>query len=76
MDLAGLKPLFGQQCVAVTAGKSFIGTLEPVAGSTSTVAMTKLPDPVAAPYPFAINGVAALDVGSITFVQRLADYSP
>jgi hypothetical protein len=75
MDVAGLKPLFGQQCVAVVAQRSFVGTLQPVPNSTSTVSMTKLPDTLAAQYPAAINGVAALDVGSVTFVQRLSDYS-
>jgi hypothetical protein len=74
MDIAGLKPLFGQQCVAVTGQRSFVGTLEPIPNSTSTVTMTPLPANLATQYDFAINGVAALDVGSITFCQRLADY--
>ena len=76
MDLAGLKPLFGQQCIAVAGTRSFIGTLQPVPDSKSTVSMTKLSDADGAPYPFAINGVAALDAGSITFAQRLTDYKP
>lgn len=76
MDIAGLKPLFGQQCIAVAAERQFVGTMEPIANSASTVSMTKLPDDVAAQYAFAINGVAALDVGAISFCQRLADYTP
>ncbi|HYW52544.1 MAG TPA: hypothetical protein VE826_01170 [Dongiaceae bacterium] len=75
MDYPGLEPLFGQQCIAVIGNRSFVGTLQPVANSKATVAMRKLPDDVASRYDFAINGVAALDVGAITFVQRLADYS-
>lgn len=74
MDYAGLAPLFGQQCIAVAGTHSFVGTLHSIPDSKSTVSMTKLPDDLAAQYDFAINGVAALDVGSITFCQRLADY--
>jgi hypothetical protein len=75
VDIAGLKPLFGQQCIAVAAERQFIGTMEPVPNSASTVSMTKVGDEIAAKYDFAINGVAALDVGSISFCQRLADYA-
>jgi len=32
MDIAGLKALFGQRVLA-DAGKEFVGTLEPIAGS-------------------------------------------
>jgi len=75
MDIAGLKALFGQQCIAVAAERQFVGTLNEIPNSSATVSMTKLPDDLASTYDFAINGVAALDVGSISFCQRLADYS-
>ena len=60
MDLAGLQPLLHQPVVVTVAlGTKFIGRLEAVPNSASTVML-------------AVNGVAALDVGSIVFVQRLA----
>lgn len=74
MDLNGCKPLFGKNTIAHTSvGREFVGTLGPIAGSTSTVTMTPLPDNLAAQYPFAINGVKALDCGVIAFMQDLGD---
>jgi len=73
MDMNGCKPLFGHQVVAYTSvGKEFVGTLSQVANSASTVMLAPLPDAVAANYQFAINGVNALDVGVISFMQDLA----
>jgi hypothetical protein len=74
VDYPGLAPLFGQQCVAVVGSRSFVGTLRSIPDSKSTVAMDKLPDDLANQYDFAINGVAALDIGAITFCQRLSDF--
>jgi hypothetical protein len=72
VDLNGCKPLFGKHVVAhTTVGKEFVGTLEPISGSTSTVTMVPLPADVAAHYLFAINGVKALDTGAIAFMQDL-----
>jgi hypothetical protein len=72
VDLNGCKPLYNHQVVAHTSiGKEFVGTLEPIAGSASTVTLVPLPANVAAQYQFAINGVNAIDVGSIVFMQDL-----
>jgi hypothetical protein len=73
MDINGCKPLFGHQVVAHTSmGKEFVGTLEPISGSSSTVSLVPLPAAVAAQYQFAINGVNAIDVDVIVFMQDLA----
>ena len=75
MDINGCKPLFGHQVVAstnLTPPKAFLGTLEPIAGSTSTVKLLRVSDDVASKYEFAINGVDAIDVGIITFLQDIA----
>jgi len=73
MDISGCKPLFNHQVVAHTSfDKEFVGTLEPIDGSTSTVELLPLPPDVANQYDFAINGVSALDVGSIVFMQDLS----
>ena len=71
MDIAGLKPLFGQKILAVADGKDFVGTLKQVSGSQDTVTLTPLDDATANNYIFAINGVTALSVSAITFVQKL-----
>jgi len=73
MDLNGCRPLFDHQVVAHTSiGKEFVGTLRPIAGSTSTVSLIPLPAAVASQYLFAINGVNAIDVGAIVFMQDLS----
>ena len=73
MDLNGCRPLFDHQVVAHTSiGKEFVGTLQPIAGSTSTVSLIRLPAAVASQYLFAINGVNAIDVGAIVFMQDLS----
>ena len=72
MDMNGCKPLFGHNVVTHTSvGKEFVGTLEPIGNSTSTVMLKPLPADIAANYLFAINGVNALDVGAIVFMQDL-----
>jgi hypothetical protein len=72
MDIAGLKPLFGQRVVVASDdSKSFIGTLRQIEGSASAVAMEPVDATTANCYTFAINGVAALSVESIHFVQKL-----
>lgn len=71
MDIAGLKALFGQRVLA-DAGKEFVGTLEPIAGSQDTVTLKPLDAATANNYPFAINGVTALSAGAITFIQKLS----
>lgn len=72
MDLAGLTALLHQPVVVtVSTGTKFIGRLEPIARSTTTVALEPLDAATAAANDYAINGVAALDVGSIVFVQHL-----
>lgn len=72
MDLAGLHPLFHKPVlVAVSIGSKFIGRLEPIPSSTSTVTLVPLDAATAAPYDYAVNGVAALDIGSIVFAQPL-----
>jgi hypothetical protein len=74
MDLNGCKPLFDHEVVAHTSfGKEFVGTLKPISGSASTVTLTPLPASTAAQYPFAINGVNAIDVGAIAFMQDLSE---
>lgn len=70
MDLAGLRPLFGKNVLAA-ADKEFVGTLEPIPGSQDTVTLKPLDASAANNYPFAINGVTALSVSAITFVQKL-----
>jgi hypothetical protein len=73
MDMNGCKPLFGHNVVvATTVGKEFIGTLEPIPNSLSSVTLRPLPDATAANFPFAINGVNVLDLGVISFMQDLA----
>ncbi len=72
MDLAGLRPLLGHAVVVtVSLGTRFIGRLEPIANSASTVALAPLDAATAAANDYAVNGVAALDVGSIVFIQPL-----
>ena len=73
MDLAGLRPLFHRSVVVtIAAGTRFIGRLEPLPDSSSTVSLVPLDATTAANNDYAINGVAALDIGSIVFVQPLA----
>ena len=73
MDMSGCKPLFGHQVVVNTnIAKQFVGTLGPEGNGETTVALAPLPPSVAAQYDFAINGVNALDVGVITFIQDLS----
>ncbi len=73
MDINGCKPLFAHSVVVHTSvGKEFVGVLEPIAGSTMTVTLLPLAPDIAQNYLFAINGVSALDVGSIIFIQDLA----
>lgn len=71
MDLAGLRHLFGQNVLAA-ADKEFVGTLEPIPGSQDTVTLKPLDPAAANNYPFAINGVTALSVSAITFIQKLS----
>jgi len=72
MDLAGIRSLVNQVVVATTvSGTKFIGKLELIANSASTVALLPLDSATAAQNDYAINGVAALDVGSIEFIARL-----
>ncbi|HEX4012318.1 MAG TPA: hypothetical protein VHX17_00355 [Candidatus Cybelea sp.] len=71
MDIAGIKHLFGQRVLA-DAGKEFVGTLEPIAGSQDTVTLAPLDAATANNYPFAINGVTALGVSAISFIQKLS----
>ncbi len=72
MDIAGLKPLFGQRVTVATAiGKDFIGTMEPIAGSSAAISLAPVDDATASYYSFAINGVSSLSVDAIAFVQRL-----
>jgi hypothetical protein len=73
MDVSGCKPLYGHNVVVHTSvGKEFVGKLGPNDGSASSVTLAPLPSDVAANYAFAINGVSALDVGAIVFMQDLA----
>ncbi len=73
MDLAGLRPLFGKNVDAATSlGPKFIGRLEPIANSSSAVTLLALDAATAAQYDYAINGVAALDINSIVYIQPLA----
>jgi hypothetical protein len=71
MDLAGLKALFGQNVLAA-ADKEFVGKLEQIPGSQDAVTLQPLDAATANNYPFAINGVTALSVSAITFVQKLS----
>jgi hypothetical protein len=72
VDLNGCKPLVNHRVVANTSiSKEFVGTLQFIAGSTSTITLVPLPDDVASQYAFAINGVKALDVGVVVFMQDL-----
>jgi hypothetical protein len=72
MDLAGLRSLLNQAVVVeIATGTKFIGRLETIPNSTTTVTLLPLDDATAAKNDWALNGVAALDVGSIAFVQRL-----
>lgn len=74
MDLNGCRPLFGHNVVVhTTVGKEFIGRLEPIPDTASTVRLQPMSDDAASSYAFAINGVNALDVGAIVFMQDLAD---
>lgn len=73
MDIGALKPLFGQRVVVVTSiSKEFVGTLLALDGSKEAVKLVPLDAADAANYQFAINGVAALSIGVITFVQLLS----
>jgi hypothetical protein len=71
MDIAGLKPLFGERVLASTGDKDFVGTLEQVPSSGDTVTLKPLDDATANNYTFAINGVTALSVSAISFIQKL-----
>ena len=72
MDLAGIRPLVGQPVVvAIATGTKLIGRLETIPNSTTTVTLEPLDPATAARNDYAINGVAALDIGSIVFIQRL-----
>jgi hypothetical protein len=72
VDLAGLQALLHQPVVVTVAtGTKFIGRLEPIANSKTTVTLVPLDPGAAEKNEYAINGVAALDVGSIVFVQPL-----
>jgi len=74
MDLAGLRSLLHQPVVAtVSVGPKFIGRLETIPNSSSTVALEPLDAATAAANDYAINGVPALDIGSIVFIQRLPE---
>jgi hypothetical protein len=70
MDLAALRPLFGQKVLAA-ADKEFVGTLEPISGSQDAVTLKPLDAATANNYTFAINGVTVLSVSAITFIQKL-----
>jgi hypothetical protein len=70
MDLAGLRPLLGQNVLAPADGKDFVGKLA-ISGSQDTVTLKPLDDATANNYLFAINGATALSVSAITFVQKL-----
>jgi hypothetical protein len=73
MDLAGLHALLNQPVViGVATGAKFIGRLETIPNSATTVTLVPLDAATAAANDYAVNGAAALDVGSIVFVQRLA----
>jgi hypothetical protein len=72
MDLAGIKPLFGHHVLAVADSKSFVGLLAPIPGSEDTVTLKPYDEATANNYTFAINGVTALSVSAITFIQKLA----
>jgi hypothetical protein len=73
MDINGCKSLFGHHVVAhTTIGKDFVGTLSEISGSAATVELVPLSDDEAARYPFAINGVNAIGVEVIAFMQDLA----
>jgi hypothetical protein len=73
MDLAGLHSLLHEPVVVtVVTGTKFIGRLETIPNSTNTVTLAPLDAATAAANDYAINGVSALDVGSIVFVQRLS----
>ncbi len=72
MDLAGLHALLNQPVVAtVVIGTKFIGRLETIANSSSTVMLAPLDAATADKNDYAINGVPALDIGSIVFIERL-----
>ncbi len=57
--------------VSIGSGPKFIGRLELIPASSSSVTLIPLDDATAAKNDYAINGVAALDIGSIVFIQRL-----
>jgi hypothetical protein len=71
MDLAGLRALHEPVVVTVALGAKFIGRLETIPNSTSTVTLVPLDAATAAANGYAINGVIALDVGSIVLIQKL-----
>jgi hypothetical protein len=71
MDIGGLKQFFGQNILVSADGKDFVGTLQAIPGSQDAVSLRPLDDATANNYIFAINGVAALSVSSISFVQKL-----
>jgi len=72
MDLAGLHGLLHQSVIVeVSTGAKFIGRLETIPNSTTTVTLVPLDPQTAADNAYAINGIAALDVGSIVFARPL-----
>jgi hypothetical protein len=74
MDLAGIRALLNVAVVATTVtGTKFIGKLELIPNSVSTVTLLPLDPATAAQNDYAINGVAALDLGSVEFMVRLAN---
>jgi hypothetical protein len=72
VDIAGLRPLFGQNVLAVAEDKDFVGRLAAIAGSMETVTLKPLDAATASNYLFATNGVTALRIDAITFIQKLA----
>jgi len=71
MDLAGILPLVHAAVVAQVGSTKFIGTLETIPHSMTTVTLLPLDAATAAQNDYAINGVAALDLGSIVWIKRL-----
>jgi hypothetical protein len=71
MDLAGVHALLNQAVLAQVGATKFIGRLETIPNSTSTVTLLPLDAATAAQNEYAINGVAALDLGSISWMERL-----
>lgn len=71
MDISALKPYFGKNVLVASGDKQFVGTLEPVPSSPTTVTLQPLSNDIAENYEFAINGVALLSADSIAFLQTL-----